>query len=391
MARNGREGRPGAHLPKDRRVSSLPEEGVAPLEDGLVPPGGGSHPCRRTVSSLSEWISSLPGTPSSIPGDGLIPPRAAVVRPRRSPRPFRRGTLLPPRGRSPSSCRILSSCPEDAHVCPWRRFHPSRGRSHPARRRFHSTRRWSHSTWRMGEAGAGGRVDPGVDPVRPCPHEAAPPRGGDRAARPGSPELFRHGPGRPAGVAGLAGRDGAGRPHPVEERDHEREGDPRTSEEEPTNNRVGKLLCREYVDGQWQDWREDQQKEWMVYDVLRCLRDIPFMVGFLDCKDQFLYEETALKKSEVMAEQKPGKDVECRFEYDERYGFEKLPEDIWKAESISARRHHRPPGQAPRAASRLPRARARAPPLPARRWARLGVPERSGYRDRSAAGRRRLT
>ncbi|MDI3284643.1 hypothetical protein [Polyangium sp. 15x6] len=106
-------------------------------------------------------------------------------------------------------------------------------------------------------------------------------------------------------------------------------------EEEPTNNQVGKLQCREYVDGQWQDWRDEPDKAWMVYDVLQCLREIPFYVTFLDCKDKFLYEETSLKKGDIMAQQSPGKDVECRFEYDERYELEKLPEDIWKAESIS--------------------------------------------------------
>ncbi|MDI1448000.1 hypothetical protein [Polyangium sp. 6x1] len=103
--------------------------------------------------------------------------------------------------------------------------------------------------------------------------------------------------------------------------------------ERPSNDKVGKLYCREYVEGQWQDWKGD--KEWRVDDVLDCLRNDPFNVSYLDCKDQFLSTETTLKKGDIMAQQTPGKDVECRFEFDWRYEPDILPEELWKAESIS--------------------------------------------------------
>lgn len=101
----------------------------------------------------------------------------------------------------------------------------------------------------------------------------------------------------------------------------------------PSNDQVGILECRYYAEGQWGDW--SYQKSWEVKDVIECLLTEGIAVTFLLCKDKFLYTETSSKKGKIMEQQDPGKDVECRFEFDGRYEPEKLPEQIWKEESVS--------------------------------------------------------
>ena len=105
----------------------------------------------------------------------------------------------------------------------------------------------------------------------------------------------------------------------------------------PSNDQVGTLYCREYAEGQWGDWRKEEAEDrlWQVKDVLDCLKYDPFDVSYLDCKDQFLAVQTKLKKGEIMAQQMPGRDAECRFEFDWRYEPDVLPEELWKEESIS--------------------------------------------------------
>ncbi|MDC3953178.1 hypothetical protein [Polyangium jinanense] len=104
-------------------------------------------------------------------------------------------------------------------------------------------------------------------------------------------------------------------------------------QQRPSNDQVGRLFCREYADGQWGDWKEE--KRWEVKDVIECLMTDGLAVTFILCKDKFLYTEMSKKKGDIMAQQIPGKDAECRFDFDWRYEPEKLPEEIWKEESIS--------------------------------------------------------
>ncbi|MDI1484082.1 hypothetical protein [Polyangium sp. y55x31] len=102
----------------------------------------------------------------------------------------------------------------------------------------------------------------------------------------------------------------------------------------PEADQVGKIQCRVFAGNQWGNW-QDQEPSWIVYDLLRCLKEVPLAVTYLMCKDEWVSTQTTLKKQELLESQIPGTDVECRFVFDWRYEPDKVPESLWKEESIS--------------------------------------------------------
>lgn len=102
----------------------------------------------------------------------------------------------------------------------------------------------------------------------------------------------------------------------------------------PENDQVGKLQCRVKAGDVWKDWN-DQEPSHTVAEMLDCLLNVPLEVTYEMCKDQWVSNETARRKLDLMADQIPGTDLECRYEWDFRYEPEKMGEKMINPDSVS--------------------------------------------------------